>query len=72
MRLKLYCKNTKIMKRVNAVLADILSGYLDPESDEAIPEVIDEDDSEIDEDEASTNKSTKDVKLDDDDEERRV
>ncbi|WP_180135412.1 RNA polymerase sigma factor RpoD [Acinetobacter sp. YH12070] len=50
-------------------LADILSGYLDPESDEAIPEVIDEDDSEIDEDEASTNKPTKDVKLDDDDEE---
>ncbi|MEN8990410.1 RNA polymerase sigma factor RpoD [Avibacterium paragallinarum] len=50
-------------------LADILSGYLDPESDEAIPEVIDEEDSEIDEDEASTNKPTKDVKLDDDDEE---
>ncbi|MCL6249407.1 RNA polymerase sigma factor RpoD [Acinetobacter sp. ANC 4945] len=49
-------------------LADILSGYLDPESDEAIPEVIDEEDSEIDEDEASTNKPTKDVKLDDDDE----
>ena len=49
-------------------LADILSGYLDPESDEAIPEVIEEEDSEIDEDEASTNKPTKDVKLDDDDE----
>ena len=49
-------------------LADILSGYLDPESDEAIPEVIDEEDSEIDEDEASTSKPTKDVKLDDDDE----
>ena len=48
-------------------LADILSGYLDPETDEAIPEVLEEE-SEIDE-EASSTKSTKDVKLDDDEEE---
>lgn len=49
-------------------LADILSGYLDPESDEEIPEVLEEE-SDIDEDESSDSKSTKDVKLDDDDEE---
>ncbi|MGD9698004.1 MULTISPECIES: RNA polymerase sigma factor RpoD [unclassified Acinetobacter] len=49
-------------------LADILSGYLDPESDEEIPEVL-EDEADIDEDEESTSKSTKDVKLDDDEEE---
>ncbi|WP_228134719.1 RNA polymerase sigma factor RpoD [Acinetobacter gerneri] len=50
-------------------LADILSGYLDPETDEEIPEVL-EDESEIDDDEEeSSNKPTKDVKLDDDDEE---
>ncbi len=49
-------------------LADILSGYLDPESDEEIPEVL-EDEADIDDDEESTSKSTKDVKLDDDDEE---
>ncbi len=48
-------------------LADILSGYLDPETDEAIPEVLEEE-SEIDEEDSST-KSTKDVKLDDDEEE---
>lgn len=49
-------------------LADILSGYLDPESDEEIPEVL-EDETDIDDEEESTSKSTKDVKLDDDDEE---
>ena len=49
-------------------LADILSGYLDPETDEAIPEVLEEE-SEIDEEDSST-KSTKDVKLDDDEEEK--
>lgn len=48
-------------------LADILSGYLDPESDEAIPEVIEE--AELDEEKETTTKSTKDVKLDDDEEE---
>ena len=48
-------------------LADILSGYLDTETDEAIPEVLEEE-SEIDEEDSST-KSTKDVKLDDDEEE---
>ena len=48
-------------------LADILSGYLDPETDEAIPEVLEEE-SESDEEDSST-KSTKDVKLDDDEEE---
>ncbi len=50
-------------------LADILSGYLDPETDEEIPEVLEEESEEIDEEEASSNKPTKDVKLDDDDEE---
>ena len=49
-------------------LADILSGNLDPETDEAIPEVLEEE-SEIDEEEDSSTKSTKDVKLDDDEEE---
>lgn len=50
-------------------LADILSGYLDPESDEAIPEVLEEEAEEIDEEEEASKKPTKDVKLDDDDEE---
>ena len=48
-------------------LADILSGYLDPESDEEIPEVLEEE-AELEDDSAAT-KTTKDVKLDDDDEE---
>ena len=48
-------------------LADILSGYLDPESDEEIPEVLEEE-AEL-ETEAATTKTTKDVKLDDDEEE---
>ena len=47
-------------------LADILSGYLDPESDEEIPEVLEDEDAELEED--SDNKPAKDVKLDDDDE----
>ncbi|ESK57528.1 MAG: RNA polymerase sigma factor RpoD [Moraxellaceae bacterium] len=47
-------------------LADILSGYLDPETDEDIPEVIEED-TEI-EEEGSASTTTKDVKLDDEDE----
>ncbi|MDH1704505.1 MAG: RNA polymerase sigma factor RpoD [Acinetobacter sp.] len=49
-------------------LADILSGYLDPETDEAIPEVLEEE-TEIDEEDDSSTKSTKNVKLDDDEEE---
>ncbi|MDM1781000.1 RNA polymerase sigma factor RpoD [Acinetobacter indicus] len=49
-------------------LADILSGYLDPETDEAIPEVIEEE-AELPEEKASAAKSTKEVKLDDDEEE---
>ncbi|MDM1246804.1 RNA polymerase sigma factor RpoD [Acinetobacter sp. R933-2] len=50
-------------------LADILSGYLDPETDEEIPEVL-EDEADLDEEEEeSSSKPTKDVKLDDDDEE---
>lgn len=51
-------------------LADILSGYLDPESDDDIPEVLEEE-AEIDEDaeEETSSKPAKDVKLDDDDEE---
>ncbi|WP_426690747.1 RNA polymerase sigma factor RpoD [Acinetobacter baumannii] len=49
-------------------LADILSGYLDPESDEDIPEVL-EDVEELEEEDESSTKSTKEVKLDDDDEE---
>ena len=48
-------------------LADILSGYLDPESDEEIPEVL-EDEAEDTDDEDTSSKPTKDVKLDDDDE----
>ena len=48
-------------------LADILSGYLDPESDEEIPEVLEEETDEVDEEE-STAKPTKEVKLDDEDE----
>ncbi|MBN6540890.1 RNA polymerase sigma factor RpoD [Acinetobacter pittii] len=48
-------------------LADILSGYLDPETDEDIPEVLEEVE-ELEEEESSS-KSTKEVKLDDDDEE---
>ncbi|WP_089603809.1 RNA polymerase sigma factor RpoD [Acinetobacter piscicola] len=51
-------------------LADILSGYLDPESDEVIPEVIEEESEEaLEDDESASAKPTKDVKLDDDDEE---
>ena len=49
-------------------LADILSGYLDPETDEDIPEVLEDESEEIEEDEESSSKSTKDVKLDDDEE----
>ena len=49
-------------------LADLLSGYLDPETDEEIPEVL-EDEAVLDDEEESSSKSTKDVKLDDDDEE---
>lgn len=50
------------------LLADILSGYLDPETDEDIPEVL-EDVEELEEEDESSTKSTKEVKLDDDDEE---
>ncbi len=49
-------------------LADILAGYLDPETDEEIPEV-NEEETTLDDDDNSNRKSTKDVKLDDDDEE---
>ncbi|MGA8884582.1 MAG: RNA polymerase sigma factor RpoD [Acinetobacter sp.] len=50
-------------------LADILSGYLDPETDEEIPEVLEEE-SELEEAESASSKApAKDVKLDDDDEE---
>ncbi|MDM1291771.1 RNA polymerase sigma factor RpoD [Acinetobacter indicus] len=49
-------------------LADLLSGYLDPETDEEIPEVL-EDEAVLDDEEESSSKSTKDVKLDDDDDE---
>ncbi|MFP0369186.1 RNA polymerase sigma factor RpoD [Acinetobacter baumannii] len=49
-------------------LADILSGYLDPETDEDIPEVL-EDVEELEEEDESSTKSTKEVKLDYDDEE---
>ncbi|MFG4666778.1 RNA polymerase sigma factor RpoD [Acinetobacter baumannii] len=49
-------------------LADILSGYLDPETDEDIPEVL-EDVEELEEEDESSTKSAKEVKLDDDDEE---
>ncbi len=48
-------------------LADVLSGYLDPETDDDIPEVL-EDEVVLDDDEDSTSKPTKDVKLDDEDE----
>ena len=48
-------------------LADILSGYLDPETDEDIPEVLEEE-TELEEDKNATS-TTKEVKLDDDDEE---
>ncbi|WP_290089721.1 RNA polymerase sigma factor RpoD [Acinetobacter pittii] len=48
-------------------LADILSGYLDPETDEDIPEVLEEVE-ELEEEDESSSKSTKEVKLDDDDE----
>ena len=51
-------------------LSDLLSGYLDPESDTPIPEVLEEESEEelVEEEDAST-KPTKDVKLDDDEEE---
>ena len=49
-------------------LADILSGYLDPETDDDIPEVLEEV-ADIEEDEEATTKSTKDVKLDDEEDE---
>ena len=49
-------------------LADILSGYLDPESNEEIPEVIEEAEIVVEKPEAAT-KTTKDVKLDDDEDE---
>ncbi|WP_087087414.1 RNA polymerase sigma factor RpoD [Acinetobacter pittii] len=49
-------------------LADILSGYLDPETDEDIPEVLEEVE-ELEEEDESSSKTTKEVKLDDDDEE---
>ncbi|WP_228140740.1 RNA polymerase sigma factor RpoD [Acinetobacter sp. TGL-Y2] len=49
-------------------LADLLSGYLDPESNEPIPEVIEEEPEVIVEVDTAK-KSTKDVKLDDDEEE---
>lgn len=47
-------------------LADILSGYLDPETDDDIPEVL-EDEAELEEEE-TTATPTKEVKLDDDEE----
>ncbi|RKG32782.1 RNA polymerase sigma factor RpoD [Acinetobacter tianfuensis] len=51
-------------------LADILSGYLDPETNEDIPEVLEEESEiEADDEDSSSSKSTKDVKLDDDEEE---
>ena len=48
-------------------LADILSGYLDPETDEDIPEVLEEE-TELEEDKNAAS-TTKEVKLDDDEEE---
>ncbi|MFV5491618.1 RNA polymerase sigma factor RpoD [Acinetobacter sp. ASP199] len=48
-------------------LADLLSGYLDPETDDDIPEVLEEV-AEIEEDKEATTKSAKDVKLDDEEE----
>ncbi|MDR6106467.1 RNA polymerase sigma factor RpoD [Acinetobacter baylyi] len=50
-------------------LADILSGYLDPETDDDIPEVLEEEAELEEEDESTSKATTKDVKLDDDDEE---
>ena len=51
-------------------LAEILSGYLDPESDVVIPEVLEEEpEEEVDEEVDAAKKPTKDVKLDDDDDE---
>ncbi len=50
-------------------LADILSGYLDPESDEVIPEVLEEEVEEVEEDDSKSTKPAKDVKVDEDDEE---
>ncbi|ENU81045.1 RNA polymerase sigma factor RpoD [Acinetobacter sp. ANC 3789] len=50
-------------------LADILSGYLDPETDDDIPEVIEEEETELVDVEEDTSKPAKEVKLDDDDEE---
>ncbi|MHA3091651.1 RNA polymerase sigma factor RpoD [Acinetobacter brisouii] len=50
-------------------LADILSGYLDPETDDDIPEVLEEEETELVDDEEDTSKPAKEVKLDDDDEE---
>ena len=50
-------------------LADILSGYLDPESDEVIPEVLEEEVEEVEEDDSKSAKPAKDVKVDEDDEE---
>nr|WP_302052312.1 MULTISPECIES: RNA polymerase sigma factor RpoD [unclassified Acinetobacter] len=50
-------------------LSDLLSGYLDPESDEEIPEVLEEEAVLAVVDETDSKKSTKDVKLDDDEEE---
>jgi RNA polymerase primary sigma factor len=49
-------------------LADLLSGYLDPETDDDIPEVLEEV-ADIEEDEEATTKLTKDVKLDDEEDE---
>ncbi|MFU8926920.1 RNA polymerase sigma factor RpoD [Acinetobacter puyangensis] len=50
-------------------LADVLSGYLDLESTEEIPEVIEEETLEDDDDDDdSSSKTTKEVKLDDDEE----
>ncbi len=49
-------------------LADILSGYLDPESDDEIPEVIDDEVILNEDEETSAKVTSKEVKLDDDDE----
>ena len=48
-------------------LADVLSGYLDPESEDIIPEVLEE--AELEDEEETSTTSTKEVKLDDDEEE---
>ncbi|SPL69367.1 RNA polymerase sigma factor RpoD [Acinetobacter stercoris] len=50
-------------------LADILSGYLDPETDDDIPEVLEDESEDLEDEEEASSKPTKDVKLDDDDEE---